>query len=84
MASVLYRIMGTWVGKPYANAEERSIFQDLAKRPGKVAIIKDEIIVQFWASVNDNYLTAAGYPELRQRIPWLGHKTLRMQFGKRP
>ncbi len=84
MASVLYRLLGTRVGKSYADAGERTIFRDLVKRPGKVTITKDEIVVQFRARANDNYLIAAGYPELRQKIPWLGHKILRMQFGKRP
>ncbi len=84
MVSVLYRLLGTRVGKPYANAGERTIFRDLAKRPGKVTITKDEIVVQFRARANDNYLIAAGYSELRQKIPWLDHKILRMQFGERP
>ncbi len=46
MASVLYRLPGVRVGKPCANVEAQTIFRHLARHPGKVTIIRDEIIVQ--------------------------------------
>ncbi len=84
MASVLYRLLGERVGKPYANAEAQTIFRHLVRHLGKVTITKDEIIVQLRARANDNYLIAAGYPELRQKIPWLDNKTLRVKLERHP
>ncbi len=69
MASVLYRLPGARVGKTCANAEAQTIFRHLARHPGKVIIIRDEIIVQLRVCANDNYLIAAGYPDSRQKIP---------------
>lgn len=84
MASVLYRLLGARVGNGYEKAEARTLFRDLTRHAGKVTITQNEIIVQMRARAKDNYLIAAGYPELRQKIPWLQNKTLRVEFHKRP
>ena len=55
-----------------------------ASHSGKVTITEDEILVKLRARSKAHYLVAAGYPELRERIPWLGNKMLRVQFSRRP
>ena len=84
MASVLYRLLGIRVGQGYEKAEARTIYRDLMRHTGKVTITRNEILVQLRARAKDNYLVNAGYPDLRQKIPWLDNKTLRIQFSKRP
>lgn len=84
MASVLYRLIGARVGEGYEKAESRTIYRDLVRHSGKVTITDDEILVQLRARSKAHYLVSAGYPKLRERIPWLGNKTLRVQFAKRP
>ena len=84
MASVLYRLLGARVGKGYEKAEARTLFHDLARHAGKVTITHNEVIVQMRARAKDNYLIAAGYPDLKQNIPWLNNKTLRVEFNQRP
>ncbi len=84
MASVLYRLIGARVGKGYEKAESRTIYRDLVRHSGKVTITEDEILVQLRARSKAHYMVSAGYPELRERIPWLGNKMLRVQFSKRP
>ena len=84
MASVLYRLMGGRVAQGYEKAEARTICRDLMRHTGKVTITQNKILVQLRAQAKDNYLIAAGYPELHQKIPWLDNKTLRVQFSKRP
>ncbi len=84
MASVLYRLLGVRVGHGYEKSEARTLYRDLVKHNGNVTITQDEILVQLRARAKTNYLIAAGYPELRQRIPWLNNKILRVQFAKRP
>ena len=49
-----------------------------------MTITEDEILVKLRARSKAHYLVAAGYPELRERIPWLGNKMLRVQFSRRP
>ena len=84
MASVLYRLIGVRAGQGYEKAESRTIFRDLVRHSGKVTITEDEILVKLRARSKAHYLVAAGYPELRERIPWLGNKMLRVQFSRRP
>ncbi len=84
MASVLYRLLGARAGAGYEKAESRTIYRDLVRHSGKVTITEDEILVQLRARARAHYLVSAGYPELRERIPWLGNKTLRVQLSKRP
>jgi len=76
--------MGVRVGQGYEKAEARTLYRDLMRHTGKVTITQNEILVQLRARAKDNYLVAAGYPELHQKIPWLNNKTLRVQFSKRP
>ena len=84
MASVLYRLIGARVGQGYEKAESHTIYRDLVRHSGKVTITEDEILVQLRARSKAHYLISAGYPTLRERIPWLGNKTLRVQLAKRP
>ena len=84
MASVLYRLIGVRAGQGYEKAESRTIFRDLVRHSGKVTITEDEILVKLRARSKAHYLVAAGYPELRERIPWLGNKMLRVQFSGQP
>ena len=84
MASVLYRLLGTRVAQGYEKAEARTLYRDLVRHSGKITITHDKILVHLRARAKDNYLIASQYPELQQNIPWLGNKTLQVQFAKRP
>ena len=84
MASVLYRLIGVCAGQGYEKAESRTIFRDLVRHSRKVTITEDEILVKLRPRSRAHYLVAAGYPELRERIPWLGNKMLRVQFSGQP
>ncbi|MXW32213.1 MAG: transposase, partial [Rhodothermaceae bacterium] len=81
MASILYRLMGVRVGEGYETAEARRIYRDLGRQSGKITIGQDDILVQIRSRAKAGYLIAAGYPELRQKIPWLGHNGSSPLFG---
>ena len=83
MASVLYRLLGMRVGQGYEQAEARTIYRDLVRHSGKVTVTQNEILVQLRPRAKTPYLAEAGYAELRQKIPWLAGKTLRVQLSKR-
>lgn len=84
MASTLYRLLGVRVGYDYEKAEARRIYRDLVNHSGIITITENEILVKLRKRANTGFLIKAGYPELRQNIPWLNNKTLRVQFLKRP
>ena len=83
MSSVLYRLVGACVGQGHEKAESHTIYRDLVRHSGKVTITEDRILVQLRARTNAHYLISAGYPSLRERIPWRGNKTLRVQLSRR-
>ena len=84
MASVLYRLVGARIGQGNERAESHTIYRDPVRHSGKVTITEDEILAQLRARSSAHYLMSAGYPTLRERIPWLGNKTLRVQLSRRP
>ena len=65
----------------YEKAESRTIFRGLVRHSGKVAITQDEITVRLRSRAKVHYLLAAGYPQMEERVPWLGNKLLRIQFA---
>ena len=80
MASSLYRILGIRVGQGFEVAKARTIFRKLVNASAAVKITGDEIIVTLGRRTNNPLLTAAGYGEIAQPIPWLGNRTLRIRF----
>ena len=81
MASVLYRLIGVHAANGYEKAESRTIFRDLVRHSGKVTVTQDEITVRLRSRAKVHYLLAAGYPQMEERVPWLGNKLLRIQFA---
>jgi len=83
MASVLYRLLGVRVGGIYEKAEARTIYRDLAKLSGRIIITEEEIVARLRMRAKSGNLIEAGYPEFREKIPWIGNKTLRVEIVKR-
>jgi transposase-like protein len=82
MASSLYRLLATRVGNGYMRAKSRHLFRDLVNATATVHIERREIRVQFPKRAHNPLLMAADYADQQQsRIPWLGKKTLTLEFG---
>ena len=81
MASSLYRLIGSRIGRGYQTAKSRHIFRDFVEATAVVEIDEKTIHVQFQKRAHNPLLVAAGYDKTDLRIPWLGRKRLRFVFG---
>jgi hypothetical protein len=81
MASSLYRLLGSELGKQYTDAKSRRIFRDFIDATAIVTIDQSAITVQFQKRAHNPYLLEAGFDRKRTRIPWLGGRRLNFVFG---
>jgi len=81
MASSLYRLLGSRIGRGYQTAKSRHIFRDFVEAAAAVEIDEKTIHVRFQKRAHNPLLVAAGYDKTDLRIPWLGRKRLRLVFG---
>jgi hypothetical protein len=81
MASSLYRLLGTKVGRGYERARSRHIFRDLVDATATVSIGPREISVRFQKRAHNPLLIAAGFDKIETVVPgWDGRK-LKLVFG---
>ena len=81
VASSLYRLLGTELGKEYTNAKSRRIFRDFIDATAVVTIDSSTITVQFQKRAHNPHLLEAGFDRKRTRVPWLGGRHLQLIFG---
>ena len=81
MASSLYRLLAQRVGNGYETAKSRHVFRDLIDATASITIDERDIVVRYQKRAHNPLLVAAGFADLAPRIPWLGRRTLRFQFG---
>jgi len=81
MASSLYRLLGSRIGRGYQTAKSRHVFRDFIDAAAVVEIDEKTIHVRFQKRAHNPLLVAAGYDKTDLRIPWLGRKRLRLVFG---
>jgi transposase len=81
MGSSLYRHLAQKIGNGYETAKSRHLFQDLVDATARVEIDQKEIVVQFQKRAHNPLLIAAGFDAMDLRVPWLGRKRMRFQFG---
>jgi hypothetical protein len=81
MASSLYRLLGSRIGKGYETAKADHIFRDFVNATAHVAITAKEILIRFQKRAHNPLLLAARFDQTDSKVPWLGSKRLRLQFG---
>jgi transposase len=81
MASSLYRLLAQRVGNGYETAKSRHLFRDFIDATASISIDERDIVVHYQKRAHNPLLVAAGFADSATRIPWLGRKTLRFQFG---
>jgi len=72
MASSLYRLLGSQIGKGYETAKSRHIFRDF---------IDAVATVKFQKKAHNPYLINTGFHEREWLIPWWNGRRLKFQFG---
>jgi hypothetical protein len=81
MASSLYRYLGQCIGNGYETVKSRHLFRDFIDATALIAIDERAVWVNFQKRAHNPLLVAAGFGQTDIRIPWLGGKRLRFQFG---
>jgi len=81
MASSLYRLLGSRVGKGYELARADHIFRDFVDATAHVSITAKDILVRFQKRAHNPLLLAARFDQTQMPIPWLRGKRLRLQLG---
>lgn len=81
MASSLYRHLGQRIGNGYEMVKSRHLFRDFIDATAHIEISSRSVDVFFQKRAHNPLLVAAGFDTTDLRIPWLGNKRLRLQFG---
>ena len=81
MGSSLYRQLAQRVGHGYETAKSRHLFRDFIDATARISIEEQTVCVRFQKRAHNPLLVAAGFEKTDLRIPWLGNKRLRLQFG---
>jgi transposase len=81
IASSLYRLLGARIGRGYATAKSRHLFQDFVNAAAEVTIGAREVRVKFQKRAHNPLLLGAGFADESPVVPWLGRKRLRLVFG---
>lgn len=81
LASSLYRHLAQRVAQGYETVKSRHLFRDFIDATAALHIDERSIVVQFQKRAHHPLLIAAGFDKTDTRIPWLGNKRLRFQFG---
>jgi hypothetical protein len=81
MASSLYRLLGAQLGNGYQRAKSRHLFRDFVEATAHIELQPREICVRFPKRAHNPLLLAAGLDRTETRVPWLGNRRLRLEFG---
>jgi hypothetical protein len=81
MASSLYRHFGQRISHGYETAKSRELFLDFIDAQATIVLDERTVLVQFQKRAHNPLLLAAGFDTTDIRIPWLGNRHLRFQFG---
>jgi hypothetical protein len=81
MASSLYRLLAARIGHGYESAKSRHLFRDFIDATAGVAIEETEVVVRFQRRAHNPLLLAAGFDKTEIKVPWLGGRRLRLDFG---
>jgi len=81
MASSLYRYLGQRIGNGYVTVKSRHLFRDFIDATALIEIDERAVSVNFQKRAHNPLLVAAGFDKTDIRVPWLGNKRIRFNFG---
>ena len=81
MASSLYRLLGSQIGRGYEHAKSSHIFRDFIEATAHVMITEKDVVVRFQKRANNPLLRAVDFDKTNIRIPWLQNKRLNLVLG---
>jgi hypothetical protein len=81
MASGLYRLLATRIGREYQQATAKKIFRNLLNVSATVQVLPREVVVTLDKRAHNPYLVASGLADGRTPMPWVGNKSLIITFS---
>ena len=81
MASGLYRLLATRIGREYQQATAKKIFRNLLNVSATVQVLPQEVVVTLDKRAHNPYLVASGLADRPTPMPWFGNKTLNIAFA---
>lgn len=81
MASSLYRLLGSQIGRGYEHAKSSHIFRDFVEATAQILITEKDVVVRYQKRANNPLLRAADFGKTNVRIPWLKNKRLNLVLG---
>jgi hypothetical protein len=81
MASGLYRLLATRMGREYQQATAKKIFRNLLNVSATVQVLAHEVVVTLDRRAHNPYLVASGLADRSTPMPWFGNKALTVAFA---
>lgn len=81
MASGLYRLLATRMGREYQQATAKKIFRNLLNVSATVQVRAGEVVVTLDKRAHNPYLVASGLADTSTPMPWFGNKALTIAFS---
>jgi hypothetical protein len=81
MASALYRLLASRVGREYQHATAKKIFRNLLDVSATVEILEHEVVVTVDKRAHNPYLVASRLADEPTPMPWFGDKRLAIRFS---
>ena len=81
MASSLYRLMATRIGREYQRAQAKKLFRNLLDVSATVTITDQQVVVTLDKRAHNPFLVASGLANQPTPMPWFGDKKLVIAFA---
>jgi hypothetical protein len=81
MASALYRLLASRVGREYQHATAKKIFRNLLDVSATVEVAERAVVVTLDKRAHNPYLVASGLADEPTPMPWFGDKPLVIRFS---
>jgi len=81
MASSLYRLMATRIGREYERAQAKKLFRNLLDVSATLTITDQQVVVTLDKRAHNPFLVASGLAKQPTLMPWFGNKELVIAFA---
>jgi hypothetical protein len=81
MASSLYRLLASRIGREYQQATAKKLFRNLLDVSATVEVLADEVVVRLDKRAHNPYLVASQLADSPTPMPWFGGKRLAIRFS---
>jgi hypothetical protein len=81
MASSLYRLLATRIGREYQQATAKKLFRNLLDVSATVEVLENDVVVRLDKRAHNPYLVASQLADKPTPMPWFGGKRMAIRFS---